>query len=208
MWKRSNTIVYSPSDLIRFVASPFASWLDRYYLEHPEAIKPDEQTEEEELFSRAGGEHERRILAEYKESGLAVVEITRDKNNFAVAHKATLAAITEKAPIIYQAALRDGLFEGYADFLRVDGSGKYHVWDTKLALSPKPYYPIQLCCYSEMLAAITRQGMSERMGVVLGNGQEREFRVEDFIHYYGQIKKSFLAMQANCSALFARGINL
>jgi hypothetical protein len=59
-----------------------------------------------------------------------------------------------------------------------------------------------------MLAAITRQGMSERMGVVLGNGQEREFRVEDFIHYYGQIKKSFLAMQANCSALFARGINL
>ena len=74
-------------------------------------------------------------------------------------------------------------------------SGKYQVWDTKLALSPKPYYPIQLCCYSEMLAAATGQGMPERIGVILGNGDRVEFRVEDFIHYYRHIKDSFIAMQ-------------
>ena len=92
--------------------------------------------------------------------------------------------------------MRDGDFAGYADFLKLDNVGKYQAWDTKLALSPKPYYPIQLCCYSEMLAAATGQGMPERIGVILGDRTEIEFRVEDFIHYYRHIKDSFLAMQA------------
>jgi predicted RecB family nuclease len=91
--------------------------------------------------------------------------------------------------------LQDGVFAGYADFLELDISGKYQPWDTKLALSPRPYYPIQLCCYSEMLAATTGQEMPERIGVILGNGDRVEFRVEDFIHYYRHIKNSFIAMQ-------------
>ena len=193
MKKQSGSIIYSPTDLIRYLASPFASWLDRYYLENPDAITPDKQTEEEELLSRTGDKHEQSVLSGYKAS-TSVIEIAKD--NFAAAHAATLAAIKDKAPIIYQAALQDGVFAGYADFLELDTSGKYQVWDTKLALSPKPYYPIQLCCYSEMLAAATGQGMPERIGVILGNGERVEFRVEDFIHYYRHIKDSFLAMQA------------
>jgi predicted RecB family nuclease len=192
MKKQSGHVIYSPTDLIRYLASPFASWLDRYYLENPDAIAPDKQTEEEELLSRTGDKHEQSVLSGYKAS-TSVIEIP--KGNFATAHAATLAAIKDKTPIIYQAALRDGLFAGFADFLSLDGSGKYQVWDTKLALSPKPYYPIQLCCYSEMLAATTGQGMPERIGVVLGNGDRVEFRVEDFIHYYRHIKNSFIAMQ-------------
>ena len=194
MKKQSGSIIYSPTDLIRYLASPFASWLDRYHLENPGAIKPDEQTEEEKLLSRTGDEHEQSILTGYKVSSCSVLEISKD--DFAAAHAATLTAIKDKAPIIYQAALQDGVFAGYADFLELDTSGKYQVWDTKLALSPKPYYPIQLCCYSEMLAAATGQGMPERIGVILGNGERVEFRVEDFIHYYRHIKESFLAMQA------------
>ena len=50
MRKETGTIIYSPSDLIRYLASPFASWLDRYELENRGAIKPDEQTEEEKLL--------------------------------------------------------------------------------------------------------------------------------------------------------------
>ena len=194
MKKQSGSIIYSPTDLIRYLASPFASWLDRYHLENPGAIKPDEQTEEEKLLSRTGDEHEQSILTGYKVSSCSVLEISKD--DFAAAHAATLTAIKDKAPIIYQAALQDGVFAGYADFLELDTSGKYQVWDTKLALSPKPYYPIQLCCYSEMLAAATGQGMPERIGVILGNGERVEFRVEDFIHYYRHIKESFIAMQA------------
>src|SRR6266496_1592753 len=93
MKKESGRIIYSASDLIRYLASPFASWLDRYHLENPDAITPDEQTDEEKVLSHAGDEH-------------------------------------------------------------------------------------------------------ERIGVILGNGERVEFRVEDFVHYYRRIKESFLAMQA------------
>jgi uncharacterized protein len=178
------------------LASPFASWLDRYYLEEVGDIKPDEPTEEDKLLQRTGDEHEQSVLKGYKATGTGLIEIRKDDKKFDAAHAATLEAIQNKAPIIYQAALRDGQFAGYADFLKLDISGKYQPWDTKLALSPKPYYPIQLCCYSEMLAATTGQGMPARIGVILGDGSEVEFRLEDFIHYYRHIKASFLAMQA------------
>jgi predicted RecB family nuclease len=196
MKKESGKVIYSPSDLIRYLASPFASWLDRYNLENPGEITRDEETEEEKLLSRTGDEHERSILTRYKSSESNLVEILKD--DFAVAYATTAEAIGKKAPIIFQAALQDHEFAGFADFLILT-SGKYQVWDTKLALSPKPYYPIQLCCYSEMLAAVTGQGMPERIGVILGNRKEIEFRVEDFIHYYRQIKNSFLAMQTQFS---------
>src|SRR6516165_6360954 len=137
MKKECGAVIYSPSDLIRYVASPFASWLDRYYLENPGSIKPDEETDEEKLLSRTGDEHEQSVLTGYKASGSGIVEISKD--NFAAALGATLTGIRDKAPIIYQAALQDGMFAGFADFLILDGAKKYRVWDTKLALSPKPH---------------------------------------------------------------------
>ena len=50
----------------------------------------------------------------------------------------------------------------------LDASGRYQVWDTKLALSPKPYYAIQLCCYSEMLAALVAARCRINSGLFLG----------------------------------------
>ncbi len=50
MRKESGTIVYSPSDLIRYLVSPFGLWLHRYDLENPGAIAPDQETEEEIVF--------------------------------------------------------------------------------------------------------------------------------------------------------------
>src|SRR5207253_87653 len=113
MKKESGTIIYSPSDLIRYLASPFASWLDRYYLENPGQITPDEQTDEQKLLARTGDEHERWILTGYKTSQTGLVEITKDLSQFDAARAATLSAINDKAPIIYQAALQDGVFQGY-----------------------------------------------------------------------------------------------
>jgi hypothetical protein len=73
MKKHCGNVVYSPSDLIRYLASPFASWLDRYYLENPGAITPDEPTEDEKLLSRTGDEHEQSVLTGYKVSGSGVL---------------------------------------------------------------------------------------------------------------------------------------
>jgi Predicted nuclease (RecB family) len=112
-----------------------------------------------------------------------------------VARAQTLAAIHAKAGVIYQAALGNGRFAGFADFLMLDGCGRYQVWDTKLAHSPKPYYAIQLCCYADLLAEMAGAPISEKFGLILGTNEKVEFRLEDFIHYYRHLKRAFLAMQ-------------
>ncbi len=204
MKKQSGSIIYSPTDLIRYLASPFASWLDRYHLENPGAITPDEQTEEEKLLSRTGDEHEQSVLNGYKASGCRVIEIPKDEIICCRARSnARLRSKIRRRSFIRLLCRMESL-PGTRIFWSSIPSGKYQVWDTKLALSPKPYYPIQLCCYSEMLAATTGQGMPERIGVILGNGERVEFRVEDFIHYYRHIKESFLAMQAAFSGKHER----
>ena len=45
-------LVFSPTDLIRYLASPFASWMERYNLENPGAVQPDKETEDEILIAQ------------------------------------------------------------------------------------------------------------------------------------------------------------
>lgn len=127
MRKQEGKIVYSPSDLVRYVASPFASWMDRYYLENPKAVTPDEETEDQKLIAETGNEHERSMLEEFK-AATTVTEIQKD--DFHTARKATIAAINSRASIIYQAALSDERFAGFADFVVFDESEHYQIWDT------------------------------------------------------------------------------
>jgi uncharacterized protein len=193
MKKNADAIIYSPSDLIRYLASPFSSWLDRYHLENPELISPDGATEEDQLLMRSGVEHERSILDELSLSNPDLVAVSKD--SFETARKNTASALARKAPVIFQAALAHGSFAGYADFLILEPSGKYQVWDTKLARSVKAYYPVQLCCYSEMVAAQTGDAIHESIGVILGTKEKVQLRTEDFVHYYRHLKASFLSLQ-------------
>ena len=167
--------------------------MDRFYLETPRAVAPDEESEQDKLLVQTGDEHEQTVLKTLRDITPGLVEIAKDDD--AAAAAATLEAIRSGAPIIYQAALHDGLFAGFADFLQLGLIGKYEVWDTKLARSPRPYYAIQLCCYSEMLGAVTGEPLPEKFGIILGTGDRLQFRVEDFTHYYRHIKATFLAMQ-------------
>ena len=192
MKKRRNQIVYSPSDLVTFLASPFASWMDRYYLENPDAVTPDPKDEALQLIAETGNEHEADILAEMKKTVLDLVEISMQDPQ---ALEKTQAAIAARVPVIYQGKLASGVFEGYSDFLKLDQNGDYVVWDTKVARSPKPYYAIQLCCYSEMLAATCGHSLPERFGIILGTGEEVLFRVDDFFDYYCRVRDSFLTLQ-------------
>jgi predicted RecB family nuclease len=197
MRKEAGRTIYSPSDLIGYLASPFASWLDRCYLEDPSAVVPDEKSEDQKLLAQTGDQHEASVLAEFSDSTPELVTIPKDDP--IAARERTLSAIEAKAPIIFQAALEDGAFAGFADFLILDSSGLYQVWDAKLARNPKPYYAIQLCCYSEMFSAMTGHSMPEQIGIILGNNERAAFRVEDFIHYYRHIKHNFLDMHARFS---------
>ena len=178
MHKVAGHLQYSPSDLVRYLASPFASWMDRYYLENPAAVTPDDGTEEDRLIAQTGEAHERTMLEEFKSSGTVLEIPTRDP---VIAREQTRSAIRAKTPVIYQAALTAGPFSGFADFLLLDELGRYQVWDTKLARSPKPYYAVQLCCYSELLAEETSSPLPEQFGIILGTKERVMFRVEDFI---------------------------
>jgi len=193
MRKNSNGgLIFSPSDLIRYLNSPFASWMDRYHLERPNELRPDEPSEDQRLIMESGLKHEAAVLDEFRRAVPDMVEVA--SKNFNVAHMETLAALAAGAPLIYQAALGSGRFQGFADFVERDADGRYVAWDTKLARSPKPYYIVQLCAYSEMIAEATGQ-VPDRFGVILGTNERVEFRVEDFIHYFRRVRSNMLALQ-------------
>src|SRR6266487_827411 len=58
MQKRGGQLIYSPSDLIRFLDSPYASWMERLHLEFPDRVQPDEETAEQKLVAETGVRHD------------------------------------------------------------------------------------------------------------------------------------------------------
>lgn len=191
--KSEEGLIFSPTDLIRFMESPFAIWMERYRVEHPGKLKPDPETEETKLIAETGNRHEAKFLETLRAAGRDICEIERKDPP---AESLTLAAIKQGRQIIYQGCLALPPFRGFTDFLVREEGGppdqiRYEIWDTKLARKPKPYYLIQLCCYAEMLAAIGGE-LPHKVRVVLGNGEIPEFNTADYFHYYLQLKAAFL----------------
>ena len=62
-------IVFSPSDLTGFMESPFASWMDRLYLEFPDRYMPDEVSDGLQLYADAGITHEADFVKETETKG-------------------------------------------------------------------------------------------------------------------------------------------
>jgi predicted RecB family nuclease len=189
-------LLFSPTDLARYMDNPYIAWMNRFHLEHPGQLTPDEDTEQDELIQRRGLEHEDQYLRLLQEQGRDICEIPSSPNS----KELTLEAMKSGREIIYQAAISTGEFAGFADFLvRVDepstlGDHHYQAWDTKLSLKAKPHFIIQLCCYSEMLESIQGRRPQE-FWVVLGDGTSKRFRTDDFIFFYLQIREAFLDQQ-------------
>jgi len=205
MKKFGSDLLFSPSDLIRFMESEFASWMDRHHLEVG-TMAPDPDSEEKKVIYESGDAHEKNYLSHLQSTPTKVTVIDKDSLKFPAAHAETVKAVKTKAPIIYQAALRDssGVFHGYADFLELT-KGDYTVCDTKLGRSLKPYYIIQLCAYAEMLQPLTGS-LPKELAVILapdkaaaraGTAFQREtLRTQDYFDYYLWLKNRFLSFQA------------
>ena len=199
MYYRNNSIVYSPSDLTRFMESPFASWMDRFVLDNKDArAYKDAPDPLMQRLADKGYAHEDKQEAEFLAQGKSVVKIT-SKHEQAI--EDTLMAMKQGADVIIQAYLKLEPFYGYADFLvKVPGAselGDYHyeVWDTKLASSVKPKFMMQLCCYAEMLESI--QGvLPKSLTVSLGNDNKATYQTINYFAYYQQLKKQFLNEQS------------
>ena len=203
--------IYAASDLNNYLECKRLTELDS--LVALKRLEPPggEDDEQVALVKRKGDEHERRYLERLQsQHGDAVVCFPRAGSGieaYRAAERRTLDAMRSGARIIYQATFFDGTFLGHADFLRrVEipselGSWSYEVIDTKLALSTKAYFLVQICNYSEHVGRLQGR-MPERAYVVLGNGEERAYRLHDYLAYYRHLKARFLEF-ASGSALAA-----
>ncbi len=192
--------IYSGSDLNRFLGCRTLTALDFSVV--GKATEPGESDPQLEILAGKGIAHERRYLASLEASGERVVRIPEYARHsiaaFQAGEAATFEAMESGAQTIYQATFFDGTWFGRADFLhRVErpAAGRawsYEVEDAKLALAEKPYFLIQLCFYSEQLERLL--GVAPEFAhVLLGNGERRSFRLDEYSAYFRHLKASFLA---------------
>ena len=195
-------LVYSASDLNNFSECLHLTALDRD-VASGRRIRPVRDDATVELLAHKGDEHERRYFEELRvKHGNDLVSFedrpVATRAGYEAAEAETVAAMARGVHVIYQATFFDGTFLGRADFLRrverpsTRWAWSYEVVDTKLASSPKPYFLIQLCNYSDHVARIAGSG-PEHAYIVLGTGDERQFRVADYAAYYRRLKAAFLA---------------
>ncbi|MEW2483762.1 TM0106 family RecB-like putative nuclease [Mycobacterium sp. NPDC049093] len=177
------TVIYSASDLAAAARCEYA--LLRSFdarLGRGPAVSSDD-----ELLARTaelGDEHEQRHLDELRANSEVTV-IGRPAYTVAgltTAAQATLEAVQRRAPVIYQAAMFDGRFAGFADFLIWDGD-RYRLRDTKLSRSVKVEALLQLAAYADVLA---RAGVpvADEVDLILGDGAVSSYRVDELLAVY------------------------
>lgn len=198
MRKLSNEVIYSATDVVNFLECEHLTSLDRINLETPLERTADDPTMR--LIQEHGTKHEQQYLASLQDGCKTIVGVSSRGAGLDDQVAATREALASGPDVIYQAALRDGAFAGYADFLeRVDqpsdlGDFSYEVVDTKLSRSPKAKYLVQLAFYSAILAKWQGR-MPETMHVVLGDGARLTYRVAEYLRYYETLRDRFLEAQ-------------
>ncbi|MBV9333893.1 MAG: TM0106 family RecB-like putative nuclease, partial [Candidatus Eremiobacteraeota bacterium] len=204
MQRLDGQFVYSASDLNDYLECRRLTELESL-VARGALLRPDNDDEQAQLLRLKGEAHEaahlERLRELYRDD---VVEFGRSENSiegYRRAEAETLDAMRRGVAVIYQATFFDGTFIGRGDFLRRVavaselGDYSYEVVDTKLGLNPKPYYIIQLCNYSEHVQRLQGQ-LPREAHVLLGNGAEQSFRLNDYMAYYRRLKRRFMEFAA------------
>jgi len=201
MLSRDGRLLLSPSDLNDHVECPHLTTLALEVARGARA-RPHLPDEEADLLRRKGELHERGHLERLRAEGRRIVEIGLGEPwDFEAAAQRTAEAMRAGAEVISQGTFVEGRWRGRADFLlRIArptrlGPWGYEPLDAKLARAEKPTYVLQLCFYSDGVGAI--QGVPpERMHVLLGIGEQRALRYDDFAAYYRRVRAGFEAALA------------
>ncbi len=183
MFVADGRVIYSASDLAAAARCEYALLraFDAQLGRGPAVSAHDE------LLARTaelGDQHEQRHLDGLR-SRRDVTVIGRPAYTVAgltAAAQATVRAVEQRAPVIYQAAMFDGRFVGFADFLLLDGD-RYRLRDTKLARSVKVEALLQLAAYAETLAA-AGVAVHDEVELVLGNATTVGYRVDELLPVY------------------------
>ena len=180
-----NEVLLSASDLTRFIGCTHATTLDLAYL-RGEGPEPRADSEDAELLQKYGFAHEENYLDRLQSQGRKVLGLTG--SDLLGAAIATRDAMQMGVDVIYQGALMNNRWGGWADFIeQVEtpsalGNYSYEVVDTKLKRSVDPKHVLQLALYSDLIAGI--QGIMPEFGhIELGNGERAKLRLADYIHY-------------------------
>jgi uncharacterized protein len=188
----------SATDLANHLACAHLTTLDRGaalgLLTLPHAFRPDA-----DVLAQRGLEHERQYLDYLEAQGRTVTRLEAAGDG-ASALERTLAAMFAGADIIAQATLVNERWLGRADVLvrvpRPSGLGdwSYEALDTKLARETKAGAVLQLCLYTELLAAMQGE-MPERMHVVPRKPgfPLDSYRVDDYLAYYRFVLRRLVA---------------
>ncbi|CAE8655118.1 unnamed protein product [Polarella glacialis] len=208
------------------MASPFVSWMNRLLKECPDDprcafIGPPPLGN---FFWVRGEEVEQRLLRFFRCErpemkimdlkhliGEAKRQTTIEGPWRAVATEMALEELMRgEADVYFQVPLYHpelGLF-GIADFIlrrpAADGGVEFAIWDTKLALHPRPYFLTQLAAYAECLEFLLRargsEAAVESIGLVLGesaadHGLAHELSANEVRPYFRQLWARFRVAQ-------------
>ncbi|MET4694485.1 TM0106 family RecB-like putative nuclease [Endozoicomonas lisbonensis] len=202
MFKHNNKLSLSPSDLTRYVESPFASWMDRLALERPGSV-PQQDPEDPLMMvlQREGYALEASVEEQFMRDGRSFQKITATSLDQRAG--LTRQALNNGVDVIAQAQLVSDFgfcqFAGVADFLVKSSDGQsYEVWDAKLSTKVKPVFLLQLCSYVLMLESSYRIKVND-IGVMLGNGEKERFKVCDYFAYFKQQLNTFFTAQQSFS---------
>jgi predicted RecB family nuclease len=142
-----------------------------------------------EILIQRGQDHEKAYVEFLKSKGLNVV----DGREVDLAY-----AMQQGVDIIVQARLDLDQWMGLADILvKVEGKSKFGDWsyevqDTKLAQNTKATTILQLCLYTDLLAAF-QEFSPEKFHVIkpVDDFEAESYRFDDFKAYYRLTKKNF-----------------
>jgi predicted RecB family nuclease len=193
--------VYTATDLCDYLACGHLVALKRR-VAAGESI-PSDRSALSEVLANLGAGHEQRHLDALRARGLRVKAFEDERDRFAssadelLALEAdTVSAMSEGYDVIYQPTFFDGRWMGRADFLlRVETpsarwSWSYEAADAKLARRVRSEAILQLCEYSAHLERL--QGTAPAtMQVILGDGTEHAYRVDEFSAYHATVKGDF-----------------
>ncbi len=188
MFVDNDRVFYSASDLATAAKCPYALLRE---FDCRLGRGPAPESDDDELLRRTielGDAHERRILDQFvARHGVDVVRVGRPayaEASFTAAARATVEALARQPSVVYQAALVDDRFVGFADFLvRDDASGAYQVRDTKLARHAKIEALLQIAGYAEALRAMGIP-VTPAAALILGDGSAVEYPIDEIIEVY------------------------
>ena len=200
MFVADDQVIYSASDLAAASRCEYAL-LRRFDAKLDRG--PKLEVEDDDMLVRTaelGDEHERRTLDELiARHGDGVIRIPGAAYSLPAitrAAAATAEAFSKQPAVVYQAAMFDGRFVGFADFVIRDGEGPhapYRVVDTKLARHAKIEALLQIAAYADALQSAD-VNVAPNAQIVLGNKDILDYPVADLVPVYRQQREKLEAL--------------